>query len=48
MRSVFADSKVLNAGAGSRSGSSWAVLTVAEIDLLKFIQEIREIVVKEL
>lgn len=37
MRKVFADSSVLIAGAGSRSGASRAVLTMAEIGLFKLI-----------
>ncbi len=37
MRKVFADSSVLIAGAGSRSGASRAVLTMAEIGLFKLV-----------
>jgi predicted nucleic acid-binding protein len=37
MRRVFADSSVLIAGAGSRSGASRAVLTMAEIGLFKLV-----------
>jgi predicted nucleic acid-binding protein len=37
MPSVFADSSVLIAGAGSRSGASRAVLTMAEIGLFKLV-----------
>lgn len=37
MRSVFSDSSVLIAGAGSRTGASRAVLTMAEIGLFKLI-----------
>lgn len=37
MRRVFADSSVLIAGAGSRSGASRAVLTMAEIGLFKLL-----------
>ncbi|MBD1903058.1 PIN domain-containing protein [Trichocoleus sp. DQ-A3] len=37
MRRVFADSSILIAGAGSRSGASRAVLTMAEIGLFKLV-----------
>lgn len=37
MRRVFADSSVLIAGAGSRSGASRAVLTMAEIGLFRLV-----------
>ena len=37
MRRVFADSSVLIAGAGSRSGASRAVLMMAEIGLFKLV-----------
>lgn len=37
MRRIFADSSVLIAGAGSRSGASRAVLTMAEIGLFKLL-----------
>ncbi len=37
MRRVFADSSVLIAGAGSRSGASRAVLTMAEIGLFNLV-----------
>lgn len=37
MHRVFADSSVLIAGAGSRSGASRAVLTMAEIGLFKLV-----------
>lgn len=37
MHKVFADSSVLIAGAGSRSGASRAVLTMAEIGLFKLV-----------
>jgi predicted nucleic acid-binding protein len=37
MRSLFVDSSVLIAGAGSRSGASRAVLTMAEIGLFKLV-----------
>ena len=37
MRSVFTDSSVLIAGAGSRTGASRAVLTMAEMGLFKLI-----------
>jgi predicted nucleic acid-binding protein len=37
VRKVFADSSVLIAGAGSRSGASRAVLTMAEIGLFKLV-----------
>ena len=37
MRRVFADSSVLIAGAGSPSGASRAVLTMAEIGLFKLV-----------
>ena len=37
MRRIFTDSSVLIAGAGSRSGASRAVLTLAEIGLFKLI-----------
>ncbi|MBD1929169.1 PIN domain-containing protein [Trichocoleus sp. FACHB-90] len=37
MRRVFADSSILIAGAGSRTGASRAVLTMAEIGLFKLV-----------
>ncbi|NJN99025.1 MAG: PIN domain-containing protein [Anaerolineales bacterium] len=37
MRRIFADSSILIAGAGSRSGASRAVLTMAEIGLFKLL-----------
>lgn len=37
MRRVFADSSILIAGAGSRTGASRAVLTIAEIGLFKLV-----------
>jgi predicted nucleic acid-binding protein len=37
MRRIFADSSVLIAGCGSRTGASHAVLTMAEIGLFKLV-----------
>jgi predicted nucleic acid-binding protein len=37
MRRIFADSSVLIAGCGSRTGASRAVLTMAEIGLFKLV-----------
>lgn len=37
MRRVFADTSILIAGAGSRTGASRAVLTMAEIGLFKLV-----------
>ena len=37
MRRVFADSSILIAGAGSRTGASRGVLTMAEISLFKLV-----------
>lgn len=37
MRRVFADSSILIAGSGSRTGASRAVLTMAEIGLFKLV-----------
>ena len=45
MRRIFADSSVLIAGCGSRTGASRAVLTMAEIGLFKLV--VSEQVVEE-
>ena len=37
MRRIFADSSLLIAGCGSRTGASRAVLTMAEIGLFKLV-----------